>query len=365
VVPYRFCPDCGNSIPPDAKTCPNCGTLIEIQPLVPYPIKKKSSGKDSTFEPKKKDKSPAKKWGHLGWIFLLLGGAIGLYALFTPTGSINLGGLYSWDMWMFGYSQTYDWETGWDNFWTGNEDLLEISIGSTIFVVMGNIIAIIGAFSLIKRGVHKSNAAIAAPIAVAGAALFYLAGYEVMFQIYSGGSFWGVLPPAFGIYGQFLAAFFMVLAFFITRSVAKYQIIKNIYIHQENIYSKLNTLIEKAPLQEDEKEAFNKQLEVLELQLKSIDLSRDKKTALIQLNQISRQIDLFFRNLLFKARDVIPPKIPTEPEWKQRIPLSKITPTQQTVSSPPTSETSAPDQEEISLSENQNNYNQKDKKTEE
>jgi len=167
----KFCPECGNPLKlEDRKFCPNCRTPI---------VTELSSQTEKDIKTKKR------KWENFSWILLLIGSAIGIFALFTPTGSFHYGGLYSWDMWMVGYNEAYDWETGWDIFWTMNEDLFVISVGSTIFVVIGNVLALVGAISLINRGIHKSNLAIASPIIAGGATLFYLAGYQVMFFIYT------------------------------------------------------------------------------------------------------------------------------------------------------------------------------------
>ncbi|MFX1280845.1 MAG: hypothetical protein ACFFA3_15825 [Promethearchaeota archaeon] len=278
MIKYNYCPECGSSLSKEEKICPKCGVQIDNQYAnqIRSSSKKKIPDKYPPLEYSRKRRSTVKKWGHLGWVFLLIGGGIGLYALFTPAGSINLNGLVSWDMWMFGYNKTYDWETGWDNFWTLNEDLLGISVGSTIFVIIGNILAITSAGYQIKRGIHKSYLGIASSVVTTIATLVYLAGYEIMFQTYTGESFWSVLPPAFGVYGQFLAALFMVLGFIIARSASKYQILKEKHENKMKLYLMLRTFIETGMVSEDEKEKLNSILKILELRFKGISLLENK-----------------------------------------------------------------------------------------
>ncbi|MFW9823195.1 MAG: zinc-ribbon domain-containing protein, partial [Candidatus Thorarchaeota archaeon] len=278
MIRYNYCPECGTSLSKEEKACPKCGARVDNQYAnqILSPSKKAIPDRYPPLEYSRKRRSTVKKWGHLGWVFLLIGGGIGLYALFTPAGSINLNGLLSWDMWMFGYNKTYDWETGWDNFWTLNNELLGISVGSTIFVIIGNILAIASAGYQIKRGIHKSYLGIAGPVVAVGATLVYLAGYEIMFNIYMGESFWSVLPPAFGVYGQFLAALFMVLGFIIARSASKYQILKEKHENKMKLYLMLRMFIETGTVSEDEKEKLSSILKILELRFKGISLLENK-----------------------------------------------------------------------------------------
>ncbi|MHA1915390.1 MAG: hypothetical protein ACW97V_13600 [Promethearchaeota archaeon] len=274
----KFCPECGNPVTPDEKICPKCKNPLEYKPVehAPYPNEKDLPNRYLPSSIVREKKSGNKKWGHFSWIFLLIGSCIGLFALATPAGSINISGIYSWDMWMFGFNKIFDWEVGWETFWTANEDLLPISLGSTMFVVIGNVLAIVSAAYLVKRGVHKSYLAIISPAISVGAALVYLAGYEIMFYIYFDESFWSVLKPAFAIYGQFLAALFMVLGFFIARIATKYRTLKEKYMHQEKIYLMFKMFIETGPLSENEKEPLNKQLAIITLRFKGISLLENK-----------------------------------------------------------------------------------------
>lgn len=375
-----FCTECGSSLPEETIMCPKCGALVDKRPVEEVTTTSKNTFPDrySTPQPTRKKKSIVKKWGHLSWVFLLIGAAIGIYALFTPAGSINLEGLISWDMWMFGYNKIYDWETGWDIFWIGNEDLFAISLGSTIFVVIGNVLAIVAAGFQIKRRIYKSYLPILAPIVAVIATLVYLAGFEINFYMYLGESFWSVLPPAFAVFGQFLAAPFMIIGFFIARSASKSKVVEKNYDSQEQFYLMLKMISESKSVPQEKKDKLRSELKVLELRFnaiyllqKKIDwdftkkvnlnyleseelgkalgyfqqavelssshtinfsqrdlelaskliLENDKKNALYYLNEIKSHTDYFLAELLINLR-----KSPTSTsEWKQ-----KTTPSQNT-----------------------------------
>lgn len=285
---HRFCPACGKPLNKGLTHCPNCG-----EPII-YESMDHSRGITSpkgtiiprTTQTAEKTKPFKYKLGFFSWILLLLGGVIGLYALFTPTGSIHLGDLYSWDMWMFGYNRIYDWEVGLDVFWTMNVDLLAISLFSTLVVIIGNILSIVSAGTLIVKGIHISYLAIIAPILLIGCTLFYLAGYEVLMFFATEESFWSLMNPGFAIFGQFLAAFFMVLGFFIARSSSKYskplekkvQLEKEVY--QEIVYNLVKKIIETKFLLENEKSQLNNELEIISLRLKGVKILKRKVESL-------------------------------------------------------------------------------------
>lgn len=255
---YNYCGECGNPLThEDQISCPKCGALIESKPIP---------------QTMKKFKTKTLVWAHFSWILLLISSAIGLFALTTPAGSFSYGGFYSWDMWMFGYNIMYDWEVGTDIFWTANRDLIGISIASTLFVVIGNILAIIGAASLIGKKSYGPALAIISPILLIGATLFYVIAYEVNFLIYLGESFWTLLTPGFAVYGQFFAAVIMILGYLIARSASKRTIPKGRDAHEEKIYQNLKKLIEANSVSESTKEVIQNKLEIISLRFKSIEI---------------------------------------------------------------------------------------------
>lgn len=259
----KICPNCGIPLKfKDMKFCPNCRAPIgiELNPQVNRNIKTKK-----------------KVWVNLSWVLLLIGSLIGILAIFTPTGSFNYGGLLSWDMWIFGYNITYDWEVGTEIFWTMNQYLGGFSIVTTVFVIIGNLIAIVG----VVRLMQKKESAYLLPgigaIMLIGFILFYLISYEAYFWIFVGESFWGFLFPAFGVYGQLIAAAFMTPAFFLARKASQYRGLEKPLeeplekeLHQEKLYNMLKTIIENKFLPESEKTRIKNDLEVISLRFKGV-----------------------------------------------------------------------------------------------
>lgn len=275
---HNFCHECGKPLNSDLINCPNCGTPVIYKPINHSRSLSEQKGieKDTIPQVTKITKPLIKKLGFFSWILLLLGSAIGLYALSTPAGSVKIADIYSWDMWMFGYNRVFESGVGVDVFWTMNENLLFVSIASTIFVIIGNIAAIVSAGSLIIKGVHTTYVALIAPIVLIGSVLFYLAGYQVLMFFGTGESFWSLISPAFAIYGQFLAAAFMVSGFFIARGSSKYSEPLEKEVHQEKVYNMLKRLVESKFLLESEKERLNNELEVISLRLKGVAFLQSK-----------------------------------------------------------------------------------------
>ena len=230
----------------------------------------------------KKPKPLKKKFGFSSWILLLLGSAVGLYALTTPVGSVKILDIYSWDLWMYVFNVVFDSEVGLDVFWVMNEDILFVSVISTLFVIIGNVTAIISAFSLIISGAHKTYLSIIAPIILFGTPIFFLAGIEVLMFFGTGESFWSLIPPAFGVYGQFLAALIMLPAYFITMNSEKYIKPLEKDLHQEKVYDMLKTLLDTKFLLEGEKNSLKNELEVISLRLKGVT-SLKKKIGLLNM----------------------------------------------------------------------------------
>jgi hypothetical protein len=258
----KFCPECGNPLKlEDMKFCPNCRTPIVTEP-----------------SPQTKINIKAKKrlWQNFSWILLLSGSIIGLIALFTPTGSFHYGDLYSWDMWMFGYNIYYDWEVGIDIFWTVNPYLLAFSIVTTIFVVIGNIVAIVGVVRLLKKKDYAYILPGIGAVILIGLVLFYLIAYEVYFIIFRGESFWRLLHPAFGVYGQFIAAGLMIPAFFLAREASQYSDPLEKELHQEKVYNMLKTIIETKRLPESEENRLKNELKIISLRLKGVAFLQGK-----------------------------------------------------------------------------------------
>lgn len=290
---YNFCPECGKSLENDSNICPNCGFKIISELKEHASTINEQIRREPVLIPKitQKAKPLKKRMGFLSWILLIIGAIIGLYALFTPAGTIKVGDIFSWDMWMFGYNRVYDWEVGLDTFWTLNEDLLGVSIVSTIFVIVGNILAVVSAGSLIIKGNHTSYLAIIAPVILIGSALFYLAAYQVLMFFSTGESFWSLINPSFAIWGQFLAAVIMVSGFFISRSSPEYIKPLDKELHQEKVYNMLKTIIKTKNLQEHEKSNLEKELELISLRLKGVALLKRKIESLIREKQVYMRLE--------------------------------------------------------------------------
>ncbi|MFX1457459.1 MAG: hypothetical protein ACFFDB_18990 [Promethearchaeota archaeon] len=282
---YHFCGECGNPLTEeDQISCPKCGSLLE-----------------PAHDTKTLLKIKTKKnlWANFSWILLLFGSTIGLLSLFTPAARINLAGLYKWDMWMFGYNIVYDWEVGVEIFWTQNEDLFGIAMGSTIFIIIGNIISIVGAGSLIRKKDYGSILSIVSPIILFVATLFFIIANEIYSQIYIEVSFWELFSPGLAIIGQFLALGLMFIGFLITRIASRYTLPKRIDEYQEKVYQMMKKQADmQAKLGTINQEMLNK-LEVISLRFKSIDILYQKLELLASKEQFYRSFDDFgFQNAL-------------------------------------------------------------------
>lgn len=257
----KFCPECGNPLKPeDMKFCPNCRTLIETEPK---------------YRSKTNIKAKKRAWQNSSWILLLVGSIIGILTFFTPTGSFHFADLLSWDMWMFGYNIFFESGVGTDIFWIGNRYLLTFSIMTTIFVVLGNIIAILGVVNLLRKKDYAYMLAGAGAVMLTGSTLFYLISFEVYSWIFMGDTFWGLLYPWFGVYGQFIAAALMLPAFLLAKKASQYSDPLEKEDHQEKMYKMLKSIIETKYLPESEKNRLKNELEVISLRLKGVaDLQR-------------------------------------------------------------------------------------------
>lgn len=279
---YNYCGECGNPLTQDDQiSCPKCGALIESKPI----------SRPIGDQPMKKLKIKRRGWENFSWILLLLGSIIGLYGLTTPAGSFRIGDLYSWDMWMFGYNIMYDWEFGTDIFWTANPELMAISIVSTLFVIIANILAIVGAVSLIIKKNFGHWLAIISSIILFAFTLFYVIAYEIYFQINIGESFWSLFTPGFAVYGQFPALFIMIGGYLIARSASKYAIPKKRNEHEEKTYQMVKNLMETNVFSESEKEEIQNKLEIVSLRFKSLDILHRKLELLASKKQDYRFFD--------------------------------------------------------------------------
>lgn len=284
---YYYCGECGNPLTQDDQiSCPKCGTMIES----------KTTSRPMAGQPMKKLKTKRRGWANFSWILLLLGSIIGLYGLTTPAGSFRIGDLYSWDMWMYGYNIIYDWEVGTDIFWTANPEIMAISRMSTIFVIIGNIIAIVGAVSLIIKKNFGHWLAIISPIILFASTLYYVIVYEIYFQIYIGESFWGLFTPGFAVTGQFLALFIMMVGYLIALSASKYAIPKKREAFQEKVYHMLKILLDAKTGPESEKEVLQTNLEIISLRFKGIDILQRK----LELLALKKQEYRFFEEVEYQ-----------------------------------------------------------------
>jgi len=273
----KFCPECGKPLKSeDMKFCPNCRTLIETEPR---------------HQTKTNIKAKKRIWENSSGIMLLIGSIIGILTFFTPSGSFHYADLYSWDMWMFGYNIIFEMGVGTDIFWTGNSYLLAFSIVTTIFVVLGNILAILGVVMLLKKSDYAYILAGTGAVMLIGFTLFYLISYEVYFWIFMGDTFWGILYPSFGVYGQFIAAGFMIPAFLLARKASQYSDPLEKEEHQEKVYNMLKTIIETKRLPENEKSRLKNELEVISLRLKGAAFLKGKIMELTTENQDRTNLD--------------------------------------------------------------------------
>ena len=252
----KYCPECGNPLKPaDMKFCPNCKTLIETEPI---------------YRPNTDIKAKKKVWRNSSSLLLLMGSIIGIISFLTPAGSVHFPGLFSWDMWIIGYNVVFESGVGTDIFWPGNSELFAFSIVSSIFVILGNILAVIGIIRIMMKKDYAYILAGAAAVMLAGSTLFYLISYEVYSWIFFGDTFWGILSPWFGIYGQFIAAGIIAPAFFLARKASEYSDPLEKEAHQQKMYIMLKTIIETKPLPEREKKRLKNELEVISMRLKGV-----------------------------------------------------------------------------------------------
>ena len=183
-------------------------------------------------------------WQRSSLILLIISCIIGLLALFSPTGSFHLADLYSWDLWIFGYNIVFESGVGTESFWIGNTDLLGFAVVSTVFVIIGNVIAIFGVIGLLRKKDYVHILAGTGAIMLIGSTLFYLISFEIYFWIFMGDTFWGLLFPSFGIYGQLISGAFMVPAFLLTRKSSQYSEPIVVEDQQEKVYNMVKNVIE-------------------------------------------------------------------------------------------------------------------------
>ncbi|MFX1470754.1 MAG: zinc-ribbon domain-containing protein, partial [Promethearchaeota archaeon] len=98
---HKFCPECGKPLENDSNICSNCGfkIIFETREHSGSINEQRIEETDSIPRITKKAKPFKKRMGFLSWILLIIGAIIGLYALFTPAGTIKVGDIFSWDMW--------------------------------------------------------------------------------------------------------------------------------------------------------------------------------------------------------------------------------------------------------------------------
>ena len=207
-------------------------------------------------------------WQRSSLILLVISSVMGVLAFISPTGSIHLGNLYSWDLWIFGYNSVFESGVGTESFWIGNTDLLGFSVVSTVFVIIGIIISIFGVISLLRKKDYVHILAGTGAVMLIGSILFYLISFEVYFWIFAGGTFWGLLFPSFGFYGQLVSGVLMVPAILLTRKSSQYSEPIVVEDQQEKVYNMVKRIIDTKFLPEIVRSRLNIELEVISLRLK-------------------------------------------------------------------------------------------------
>ncbi len=151
--------------------------------------------------------------------------------------------------------------------------------------VLGNIIAILGVVNLLRKKDYAYMLAGTGAVMLICSTLFYLISYEIYSWIFMGGTFWGILYPWFGVYGQFIAAALMIPAFLLARKASQYSDPLEKEVHQEKVYNMLKTIIETKILPESKKNRLKNELEVISLRLKGVANLQGKIMELTTENQ--------------------------------------------------------------------------------
>lgn len=214
-------------------------------------------------------------------ILCFVAGIIGLLGLVTPAAyvKISVSGIthLSWDSWMFGFHNSYDYESGRDIFWTGDLEFLMIQLAITIIVIILNIFALVEATGIRKNHIDEQIFSIISPIGLVIAMIAYIVFFEIWVWAMVGVSFWSLLSLGFAIISQFIASGLMFIGFFIKTKLVKSREKEDLIQIQKYMVPKM--FIE-TYFSENEKNKWIHKLEIVKLHQNGINILKRKVESL-------------------------------------------------------------------------------------
>lgn len=250
----------------------------------------------------------------IGKIFSFIAGIMGLLALFTPAAYAKISDsgitLLSWNMWMFGFHDYYDYEIGTDTFWTGDIDLLAAQLTITTIVIILNILVLFEATRIRKNRIYEPIFSVISAIGLFIAMIVYIGIFEFWGWIVVDESFWSLLSVGFAIIGQFLASGLMFIGYLIAKSSTKY-----ISVSERSLFKQeqKNTLFKRyidTYFSKSEKHKWLNKLEVIRLHQKGIAFlekkveflaTRKKMSDLLKTIEYEKALDYFHKAVELSA----------------------------------------------------------------
>ena len=221
----KFCFECGKSIQPDWKVCPECGTAIvgaakvaespsaptpQYQQPYPRPIQKKSS---------------REKWIKNAWIFTVVATIVGTLSLLAPyayariyySGTLLISIDYWWygvrSFYIYGYgTETYGWE--FINELAAAYVLTEVI---TFFIVISlNLYALIKGISLRKQERKFSSSLLGTAIGIVVTTIIFITLLNIIcITMDTGFPYFAVLDVGFPVIWQFIGAGLIITGYII------------------------------------------------------------------------------------------------------------------------------------------------------